>query len=246
MGKQKVALKVLRGLRVEEMKMEKYKTRCERQVRIWSSLRNDHILPLYGICKDDGPFPYLVSPWCSNGDALRYLRGKPPRDVLNICLGAAYGLQYLHSLEPSVIHGALQGSNILISDEGRALLADFGVANLIESPFTQSNSPSSSFRWMSPEIQVGTYTKECDIWAWGMTTLELVTGKQPFSQIKMPGTVLLKVSEGVRPDAEDYADTPVLRGELWSLLQMCWQQEPKKRPDIAVVVEKMEAIVLKY
>lgn len=113
---------------------------------------------------------------------------------------------------------------------------------------------------------MGTYIKACDIWAWGMTTLEvcifayflsvsranltshmqLVTGKQPFSQIKMPSTVLLRISQGVLPDAKDYADTPVLHGELWSLLQMCWQKEPEKRPDIAVVVTKMEAIVLKY
>jgi len=55
MGQQKVALKVLRDLRVEEI--EKYSRRCERQISIWSKLHNEYILPLYGICSDDGPFP---------------------------------------------------------------------------------------------------------------------------------------------------------------------------------------------
>ncbi|KDQ12083.1 hypothetical protein BOTBODRAFT_176617 [Botryobasidium botryosum FD-172 SS1] len=240
MGQQKVALKVLRGLRVEEM--DKYKKRCERQVSIWSKLHNEYILPLYGICSDDGPFPYLVSPWCSNGDANRYLKDKPAVDRLKICLDAAYGLRYLHSLPEPIIHGAMKGSNILISDDGKALLADFGMSNIIESPFTQSNGPGASFRWMAPEIQGGKYTKGCDIWAWGMTTLELVSGKQPFASIKMPGTVLLKVAQGERPDQKEY-DSTVLKGNLWSLLQSCWHKDPEKRPSIDVVVKKMEAIL---
>ncbi|KDQ08508.1 hypothetical protein BOTBODRAFT_567145 [Botryobasidium botryosum FD-172 SS1] len=228
------------GFGVEEMEL--YQKRCERQVKIWSKLHNEYILPLYGICSDDGPFPYLVSPWCSNGDAVWYLKDRPAADRLKICLNAAYGLRYLHSLEEPVIHGAMKGSNILISNDGKALLADFGMSSIIESLFTRSNGPGTSFRWMAPEIQGGKYTKGCDVWAWGMTTLELVSGMQPFASIKMPGAVLLKVAQGERPDAKEYKST-VLKGDLWSLLQSCWDKDPEKRPSIDVVVKKMEAIL---
>jgi len=245
MGKQKVALKVLRGLRVEDM--EKYQRRTDRQVGIWSKLNNDYILPLYGICKDDGPFPYLVSPWCSNGDATRYLADKSTAGRLKICLDIAYGLDYLHHLKEPIVHGAIKGENVLISDDGKALLADFGVSNLIESPFTQSNGPGANYRWMAPEIQGGggNLTKACDVWSWGMTTLELITGKPPFNSIRMPGTVLIKVAQGERPDPKEF-DIPILQGELWSLLVVCWHKDPEKRPSIKEVVTKMEGIVKSY
>jgi len=178
----------------------------------------------------------------AHSHANRYLKDRAAADRLKICLDAAFGLQYLHSLDEPVIHGALKGSNIFISNDGKGLLADFGASNIIESPFTQSNGPGAGLRWMAPEIQGGTYTKACDIWAWGMTTLELVTGKQPFNSIKMPGTVLLRVAQGERPDAKEY-DSPVLQGDLWWLLHSCWHQDPEKRPSINWVVRIMEAIL---
>ncbi|KDQ09935.1 hypothetical protein BOTBODRAFT_507200 [Botryobasidium botryosum FD-172 SS1] len=252
MGRQKVALKVLRQSNFDELesgKSRKRLMRWERRIDVWSKLHNEYILPLYGICYDDGPFPYLVSPWCPNGDANRYLKDKSAAERLKICLDAARGLQYLHSLEQPVIYGTMSGGGILISNDGRALLADFGVpsATDILSPGDgrAGNSPSQIYRWMAPEMQSSTNTKSTDIWSWGMTTVELVSGKQPFPSFRMPGTILLKIAQGERPNPKEH-DPAVLRGELWSLLQSCWHKDPEERPNIDVVVKKMEAIVDAY
>lgn len=213
-------------------------------MKIWGQLCNEYILPLYGVYKDDGPIPYLVSPWCSNGNACRYLRDKSPAERLKVCLDAAYGLRYLHSLEQPVIHSDLRGSSILISDDGTALLTGFKISKT-DGVFTQSNGVPSLYRWMAPEIQNGELMTASDIWSWGMTTLELVTGKVPYSSVRLPGRVLLKVIRGERPNPKDY-DTPALNGELWSLLEECWNMKPEKRPDINAVVKKMETILAAY
>ncbi|KDQ09301.1 hypothetical protein BOTBODRAFT_37212 [Botryobasidium botryosum FD-172 SS1] len=240
MGQQKVALKVVRGLHIDGMGYQR--KRCQKLVMIWSKLCNEYILPLYGICTDDGPFPYLVLPWCSNGTANRYLRDKPVADRLKICLGAAYGLQYLHSLEQPVIHTAMRGGHILISNDGKPLLADFGMSDIIGDLLNHTYDPGVGLRWMAPETLGGGCTKGSDIWSWGMTTVELVSGRQPFASIKVSGTVLLKVAQGMRPNPGEYTDT-VLKDDLWSLLWACWYKDAEKRPSINAVVAKMEAIL---
>ena len=107
-------------------------------------------------------------------------------------LEIAQGLQYLHTHKPSAIfHGDLKGVgrvflvmvllgiisrqyNVLISQEGHALLADFGFSRVVNSSFTMSNSPSGggTLRWMAPEIlESGEPTAPGDVWAFGMTCL---------------------------------------------------------------------------
>lgn len=65
--------------------------------------------------------------------------------------------------------------NVLISADGHALLADFGLSSLVDSSFSLSiNAPSAgTMRWMSPEVieNYGTATAEGDVWAFGMTAL---------------------------------------------------------------------------
>ena len=119
-------------------------------------------------------------------------------------VGIAAGLQYLHSYEPhSIYHGDLKGVclfnitftwfaytsvlqvNVLISDDGCPLLADFGTAFLVNSSFSMDieGSRGGTPYWMAPEYfgvgedptaaegGAGTATAERDIWAFGMTVL---------------------------------------------------------------------------
>ncbi|CAE6424761.1 unnamed protein product, partial [Rhizoctonia solani] len=117
-----------------------------------------------------------------------------------------------------------------------------------------------TLRWMAPELQVtegqGT-TMPGDMFAFGMTMLELYTGLPPFSTVKNDIAVLLKYQKGERPlrpsqpksnvkhsnrnSAEARSRTPRNRGEprnvcvlmdddTWNQVQKCWDQEPTSRP----------------
>ncbi|KDQ09183.1 hypothetical protein BOTBODRAFT_37267 [Botryobasidium botryosum FD-172 SS1] len=234
-GDQNVALKVLSTPREDET--NKHVERCDRQIKIWSTLSSQYILPLYGVCGDDEPFPYLISPWCKNGSARDYLKDKPVGVRMNVCLEVAYGLRYLHTLSPPVVLGSLKGSNVLISDEGAALLADFSVSNWFRSEYTDNDIPRTMFRWMAPEVPGAAFTKESDIWAWAMTTLELISGEDPFHMCVGPHSIGRKLSKGQPHYASLGFDA-----NLWKLLESCWQSEPEKRPTIDRVVETMMTI----
>jgi len=240
LGEEKVALKNIRGVILSDDQKEKATRRFERQAEIWSKLQHEHILPLYGMCKVEGA-PYLVSPWLRNGNAPSYIRANPNVDRVKICLEVAYGLRYLHSLSEPIIHGGLQGSNVLIDKDGHAVLSDFGLSKVLESQFTQSNGPGSAYRWMPPEIQNGEFSMACDIYSWAMTSLQLLSGKLPFCKIKMPGLVLIKVINGDYPTRSEH-EPPVIDNRIWNLFVECWKKDPEERPNIRHVIEVMEQV----
>jgi len=244
MGNTKVALKAFRFVTNGDVK--RHRNRVNRQIKIWSELRNERIVRLYGVCSDDGKYPYIVIPWYKNGNAVQYLESKPSSESIRICLETTYGLLYLHTLPTPVVYGTLKGNKILISDKGSALLSDLGLSALLDLYDDNDEAfrefPTRPYLWMSPEAPAGAQTTQSDIWAWAMTTLELVSGKQPFYREKHAVRYFKTISEGGRPKIEDY-QCPAFNAypELWSLLESCWQKAGN-RPDIQEVVERMEVI----
>jgi len=203
LGEEKVAVKVLRSSKASDNNVKRF----HRQVKIWHRMKSKYILRFYGVASFTGGSSfYLVSPWCENGDAPKYLKKTPNADRLKLILEIAYGLRYLHSQNPPIAHGSLQGSNVLIGDGGGALLADFGLSKALEDltavPFTQSTGANGCYRWMAPELHEdgGQMTLKSDTYAWGMTALELYSDKVPYSKIKMPGSVVMEVAMGRTPE----------------------------------------------
>jgi len=103
--------------------------------------------------------------------------------------GIAAGLLYLH--DNDVIHADLKSDNILISDCGEPLLADFGISRIITSSAASSMSDvKGSMRWMATELlllcpdETIKHTKQSDVWAYGMVLYELLTGDVPFAHLK--------------------------------------------------------------
>ncbi|KAI6150061.1 kinase-like domain-containing protein [Pisolithus thermaeus] len=111
------------------------------------------------------------------GSARSYVqdRRNDPRPLIR---DIAEGLHYLHSHPKGpIIHGDLKGDNVLIDQNGRALLTDFGLSVHINSSFTMTvNSPcGGSLYWMAPELveDKGAIpaTTKSDVWSFGMTAL---------------------------------------------------------------------------
>ncbi|KAF7354936.1 Protein kinase domain-containing protein [Mycena sanguinolenta] len=209
------------------------------EVFIWRSFDHPNLHPFLGAAPFENP-AFVVSPLCINGNALEYLLKNPQADKLQILHDIGRGMEYLHA--QNVVHGDLKARNVLINDQGHALVADFGLAKFarvsVKSAIAQSPNIDSTpttpkmvnvvgtIHWLAPECFVeGGSTRASDAWAMGMCAYELFTeGKIPLVEIAADdlGQRLL---DGTRPSRVD-----AIPDSAWTIMERCWAHEPLTRP----------------
>ncbi|GAB1523381.1 hypothetical protein RhiTH_006525 [Rhizoctonia solani] len=262
-----VAIKILRQKLKNDGVGVRFVERMMRQVQLWSSFSSPFILECRGIgmqmtlSSEEEEYDkfqfYLVSPFMKRGNAVQYIAKLRKEgsyvNILKYLRDAAFGLRHLHHRDPPCVHASIRGENVLIKDDGTAsaclngfgLTKAFTVGKLIE--LTGDNL---KFQWMAPELlsqDRPPLYPSCDIWAWAMTALELITGKQPYYQLGNVRSWTFHdqvVKEGKRPARSDYptfeqyCPQPDL---MWALLEKCWTSA-SERPTIDKVIEELEAI----
>ncbi|KAF8990025.1 hypothetical protein BDQ17DRAFT_1372489 [Cyathus striatus] len=211
---------------------------------LWRYLVHPNLLPFYGIYQlgDTGGRICLVSPWMSNGNICQYLQRYPDTNRQHLIMDIARGISYLHG--KSIVHGDLKGANVLVSDNGVACLADFGLSSVyIDTPSLAWGTNNSSvgrstgtLRWQAPEL-IGLEdsppvkgTTESDIYAFACVCYEIFVGKIPHIR-KTPSP----------PEPNSTAYRYGLTDWMWSLIEKCWDQNPTKRPMISDVVDKLSS-----
>ncbi|EJD07282.1 kinase-like protein, partial [Fomitiporia mediterranea MF3/22] len=151
----------------------------------------------------------------------------------------AHAIHFLHSED--IVHSDIKPANILISDTGDPLLCDFGVSRMLTaSQSLQFSSSSSSeirgtIAYMSKEILASQdqdaikYSRESDVWAFGMTVYALLTKKQPYYEKAAIPIVLLAIIQGSLPTPPaNTGQGPTLEYYTWKLCKRCWEP-PKDR-----------------
>lgn len=234
--KTEVAIKTARGGLPGEERLIK---RALKEMHLWSKIRHENVLPLIGITTEYDLTISIVSRWMQNGNAREYVQEKN-RDPRPLIMGIAEGLRYLHNLSRAVVHGDLKGANVLISDDGKALLTDFGLSSITNSSFSLSAPANAggSIHWMAPEILEGNEkSTQGDLWALGMTALELFTRKDPFHDVRNGvHAIMIRVMKGP-PNRPSDADTCYrMTEQWWNIFLSCWNHDASKRPTISQVL----------
>ncbi|KIO26986.1 hypothetical protein M407DRAFT_195985, partial [Tulasnella calospora MUT 4182] len=210
--------------------------RFKRQVNIWRTLKHPNILPLLGVCELDKNRPmYLISPWMKYGNVKHYLKKFPEADKLKLIHEVALGLQYLHSI--AILHGNLNGTNVLVNLEHQVRLTGFSLSKEIQEDTkrTNSNNNSELFRWWSPEtLKDQRLSEQSDIWSFGMTALEILSKNVPYKDENSPLSVRDAIADGILPKPEDYEEE-IAADTIWALMGRCWEPYGS-RPDIGDVV----------
>jgi len=250
-----VAIKVIRGLSPTESNKEAVFKRLNREALLWHKLKHPNVLEFFGVVHNMGSFFGLVSTYCEKGPVATYLDDNPQTDRLDLILGVAKGIEYLH--EEGLIHGDIKGSNVLIADDGRPLLCDFGRSRIINHQGHTTTNPAGSLRYMAPELivrdmeelddsdyverHVRFLTKATDVYAFSMLSVEILSGEQPYPKIRNEFRITFRVPEGLRPIREDY-QLSVLHEKIWGILELCWVKDPAERLTISDVVQRLSNI----
>jgi len=205
----------------------------------------------------------MVSGWVPNGDVMSFIAHNPNRNPFPLLIDIAVGLQYLHRND--FVHGNLKGVNILVDSDFRARLAGFGRTRVIDGGALENQTKPSttverdnkigeagnSVRWTAPEMMVPDRfgftknlaaklpSKSTDVYAFGMTILEILTGRPPFDRTPDAG-VVKDVIDMVRPERPSAGFT----NGLWDLLQLSWSEEyegrESRRPTLGSILEQLQ------
>ncbi|HWG32896.1 MAG TPA: protein kinase, partial [Gemmatimonadaceae bacterium] len=178
----KVAIKVLHA----ELSAILGPERFLKEIELTANLQHPHILPLFDSGSADGLL-YYVMPYVE-GETLRHRLDRehqlPIADAIRIASEVADALEYAH--KRGVVHRDIKPENILLRD-GRALVADFGIALAVEQAggqrMTQTGLSLGTPQYMSPEQAMGERNVDArtDMYALGAVTYEMLVGEPPFT-----------------------------------------------------------------
>lgn len=176
--------------------------------------------------------PYLVMPYCANGSASRYIGQMPESEVWKFVLDVASGLAFLHGQQPPIVHQDIKPDNILITSDGRYVISDFGISRSFKTQMSKTvNNMNSSgtIAYMGPErfSEKPMVVFASDIWAFGMTLYELITGNVLWEG--MGGCVQLN---GARIPNITHTSADLAR-----LVKACLAAETWNRPTANQIVE---------
>ncbi|CAM6088875.1 unnamed protein product [Calypogeia fissa] len=156
------------------------------EVETLGNIRHSNIVKLLACCADDDT-KLLVYEYMPNGSLADQLHG-PKGGMLDwetrlqIALGAAQGLSYLHhDCVPPILHRDVKSTNILLDEDFNARLADFGLAKLLQDnrQLHTMSDVVGSHGYIAPELAYSMKAnKKSDVYSYGVVLLELATGRR--------------------------------------------------------------------
>ncbi|HEY8635249.1 MAG TPA: serine/threonine-protein kinase [Candidatus Dormibacteraeota bacterium] len=219
----------LKALSPELFQDEGFVKRFETEAKTLAKLDHPNILPIYDFEVTEG-VAFLTMPLIRGG-TLRDILNRGPLDTLTAwryLREIGDGLQHAH--DAGIVHRDLKPTNVLIHSDGRAMLADFGLARGAGQPthLTTIGLAIGTPGYMAPEQVMGhEVDRRCDIYAMGVLTFEMLTGRLPFIGSNRMEVAYATVNAPV-PSAAKLNN--VLPDELDQLLAKVLAKDPGQRP----------------
>ncbi|XP_053199835.1 mitogen-activated protein kinase kinase kinase kinase 2 isoform X2 [Scomber japonicus] len=159
------------------------------------------------------------------------------KQIAYVCRETLQGLYHLH--ETGKMHRDIKGANILLTERGDVKLADFGVAAEISLSVAKRKSFIGTPYWMAPEVAAvekkGGYNHLCDIWAVGITAIELAELQPPmFDLHPMRALMLMSKSNFQPPRLKDKSKWTT---GFQSFVKMALIKNPRKRPSAETLLQ---------
>lgn len=176
-----VAVKILHSHFTSQAERERFIG----EAQLLSELEHPYILPIIDVGFQNG-IPFMIVEYATGGtlrDRIRRQAGQPftVDEAIRIITQVGEALHYAHSHEKHIVHRDLKPENILFNARGDALLADFGIAAILETTGTQVLGSGGTPYYMAPEQFEGKVSTRSDQYALGCIAYELLAGRRPYN-----------------------------------------------------------------
>jgi serine/threonine protein kinase len=178
----------------------------------------------------------MVMEFVEGGSLADRVRDHGPVDAAE---AARIGVALLGALRTAhaagILHRDVKPSNVLVAEDGRVVLTDFGVAQVAgATTLTETGSFVGSPEYTAPERMSGAGTgPESDLWSLGVLLCAVLSGASPFHRDSLGGVLHAVVSEEIRPPAQAAPILPVVRGLM--------ERDPGRRLDAAEAERMLSA-----
>ncbi|XP_042482128.1 receptor protein kinase TMK1-like [Macadamia integrifolia] len=243
---------------------EKGLTEFKSEIAVLTKVRHRHLVALLGYCLD-GNERLLVYEYMPQGTLSRHLFGWKEEELmplewtkrLSIALDVARGVEYLHGLaHQSFIHRDLKPSNILLGDDMRAKVADFGLVRLApEGKASIETRLAGTFGYLAPEYAVtGRVTTKADVFSFGVVLMELISGRKALDETQPEDSMHLVTwfrrmqvnkdtfRKSIDPIIDLNEETLASVSTVAELAGHCCAREPHQRPEMGHVVNVLSSL----
>lgn len=207
----KVAVKLLQHRFAED---QEFVERFRREASSAAGLSHPNVVAVFDRGEWDGTY-YIAMEYLPGRSLKAVVREGGPMDpasAIEVVIQILRAAKFAH--KRGIIHRDLKPHNVILDEEGRAKVTDFGIARAGASDMTLTGSIMGTAQYLSPEQAQGkTVSESSDLYAVGIVLYELLTGRVPFDGETAVSIALMQVSaQAPRPSALNPAVGPVLDG----------------------------------
>ncbi|XP_011865309.1 PREDICTED: myosin-IIIb-like isoform X1 [Vollenhovia emeryi] len=180
---------------------------------------------------------WFVMELCTGGSVTDLVQGLKKRgsrltddQIAYILKETVEALIFLHSNH--CMHRDVKGHNILLTEEARVKLVDFGVSSHLAATLARKNTSVGTPYWMAPEVIAceqqldSSYDSRCDVWSIGITAIELAEGDPPLSELH-PMRALFQIPRNPPPSLKN---SDMYSSELTDFIAECLVKDLEHRP----------------
>ncbi|OQR89374.1 protein kinase [Achlya hypogyna] len=230
-------------------------TRFISEMHLVAKLESPYLVAVFGVSWTSWTDLQVIMECMDRGDLQQYLRHtvpvKFPWELKARCIQhIVYGLVYLHSLQPPVLHRNLTSTKVLLDSVNGTKLAVFRVARKADDD-TALTKGLGTYQWMAPEVLVqAQYAEPADIYSFGVILSELSTHKTPYEEVVEPESRQLLTMPAVMAKVVMGELAPTLDEDApqWvhDVARECLALDTNERPTALELAMRLNALLDQY